>query len=167
MVRKTSVNWKLSTITPASLEKAPALTMFMPQAARAPATSAKRRRAVAGDDGEVEELAMGAQVELNRVLVEIGGHLEVIADLLGEAGLQVALRKALKELLERVVLRGRDHGADAVEQRGIDGGVVADLVDGAVHEVGGGHVELPEILGLPRGERVGVDGLDVGDRSSA
>ena len=28
---------------------------------------------------------------------------------------------------------------------------------------GGGHVELPEVLGLPRGERVGVDGLDVGE----
>ena len=33
--------------------------------------------------------------------------LEVIANLLGEAGLQVALRKAFKELLERVVLRWR------------------------------------------------------------
>ena len=72
----------------------------MPQAASAPATSAKRRRAVAGDDGQVEELAVGAQIELDGILVEIGGHLEVIADLLGQAGLQVALRQALEELLQ-------------------------------------------------------------------
>ncbi len=68
----------------------------------------KEAGAVAGDDGEVEELAVGAQVELDGVLVEVERHLEVIADLLGEAGLQVALRKAFKELLERVVLRGRE-----------------------------------------------------------
>jgi len=41
--RKTSEKWKLSTMTPTSFEKAPALTMFIPQAARAPATSANRR----------------------------------------------------------------------------------------------------------------------------
>ena len=40
---------------------------------------------------------------------------------------------------------------------------VADLVHAAVHEVGGGHVELPEVLGLPRREGLGVDGLDVGE----
>ena len=67
----------------------------------------KEAAAVAGDDGEVEELADGAQVELNGILVEVGGQLEVIADLLGQAGLQVALRQAFKELLQRVVLRWR------------------------------------------------------------
>ena len=118
--------------------------------------------AVAGDDGEVEELAVGTKIELNGILVEVGGELEVIADVLGQAGLQIALGQAFKELLELVVLAGGDHGADAIEQRGIDGGVIADLVDAAVHEVGGGHVELPEVLGLPRGERLGIDGLDVG-----
>ena len=55
----------------------------------------------------------------------------------------------------------RHHGADAIEQRRIDRGVVANFVDAAVHEVGGGHVELPEILGLPRSKRFGIDGLDV------
>ncbi len=89
----------------------------------------------------------------------------MVADVLGEAGLQVALRQAFEEVLEGVVLRGGDHGAEAIEERGIDGGVVADLVDGAVHEVGGGHVELPEIFGLPRSEGLGIDGLDVPRRS--
>ena len=106
---------------------------------------------------------MGAQGELDGVLVEAGGHLEVVADLLREAGLQIALRQAFEEELEGLVLRGGNHGAQAVEQRGIDGGVVTDLVDRAVHEVGGGHVELPEILGLPGGESVGIDGLDIGE----
>ena len=59
----------------------------------------------------------------------------MIANLLGQAGLQVALRQAFKKLLQRVVLRRGNHGADAVEQRGIDGGVIARLVDRAVHEV--------------------------------
>ena len=68
----------------------------------------KQARAVAGDYGQVEELAVGAQVELDGILVEIERHLEVVADLLGEAGLQVALRQAFKELLQRVVLRWRE-----------------------------------------------------------
>ena len=123
----------------------------------------KEAGAVAGDDGEVEELAVGAQIELDGILVEVEGHLEVIANLLGQAGLQVALRKAFEELPQRVVLGGGNHGADAVEQGGIDGGVVADLVHGAVHEVGRGHVELPQVLGLPRRQGVGIDGLDVGE----
>ena len=106
---------------------------------------------------------MGAQVELDRVLVEVGGELEVIADVLGEAGLQVALRQAFEELSRaRRIAPDGNHGADAVEQGGIDGGVIADLVHAAVHEVGRGHVELPEVLGFPRGERLGIDGLDVG-----
>ena len=83
----------------------------------------KEAGAVAGDHGEVEELAVGAQVELDGVVVEVEGHLEVIADLLGEAGLQVALRQAFEELAQGVVLGGRHHGAEAVEQGGVDGGV--------------------------------------------
>jgi len=118
--------------------------------------------AVADDDGEVEELAVGTQVELDGIFVEVVGEEEVVADVLGEAGLEVALREAFKELFERGVLGRGDHGADAVEEGGVDGGVVADLIDGAVHEVGGGHVELPEIFGLPGSERLGIDGLDVG-----
>ena len=61
------------------------------------------------------------------------------------------------------MLSGRHHGADAVEQGGVDGGVVADFIHGAVHEVGGGHVELPEILGLPWCQSLGIDSLDVGE----
>ena len=68
----------------------------------------KEARAVAGDHGEVEELAVGAQIELDVVFVEIERHLEVIANLLGQAGLQVALRQAFEKLLERVVLRRRE-----------------------------------------------------------
>ena len=68
----------------------------------------KEAAAIAGDHGEVEELALGAQVELDGILVEVGGELEVIADLLGQAGLQVALRQTFKELPERVVLRRRE-----------------------------------------------------------
>ncbi len=63
--------------------------------------------AVARDDGEVEELAGGAQIELNGVLVEVGGQLEVVADLLGQAGLQIALRQAFEELAQRIVLARR------------------------------------------------------------
>ncbi len=128
MVRKTSVNWKLSTMTPASLEKAPALTMFMPQAASAPATSAKRRVRSRVMTVRSKSWRCGPQVELHGILVEVGGELEVVADLLGQAGLQIALRQAFEELPERVVLAGGNHGAEAVEQRGIDGGVIADLV---------------------------------------
>ena len=123
----------------------------------------KEAGAVAGNDGQVEELAVGAQVELDGVLVEVEGHLEVIADLLGKAGLQVALGQAFKELPQGVVLGGGNHGAEAVEQGGVNGGAVADLVDRAVHEVGGGHVELPEVFGLPGSEGFRVDGLDVGE----
>jgi len=39
--------------------------------------------AVAGDDGEIEELAVGAQVELDEIDAEVCGQLEVVADLLG------------------------------------------------------------------------------------
>ena len=95
----------------------------------------KEPGAIAGDDGEVVELAAGAQIELHVVLVEVERHLEVIANLLGQAGLQIALRKAFEKLLERIVLRGGNHGADAVEEGGIDGGVIARLVDRAIHEV--------------------------------
>ena len=48
---------------------------------------------------------MGAKVELDGVLVEVGGELEMIADVLGEAGLQIALRQAFEEMLEVVILR--------------------------------------------------------------
>ena len=40
-VRKVSVNWKVSTMSPPWLEKASAFTIFMPQAESAPAMSAK------------------------------------------------------------------------------------------------------------------------------
>ena len=36
--------------------------------------------AIAGDDGEIEELAVRAQVELDGILVEFDGELEVIAN---------------------------------------------------------------------------------------
>ena len=49
---------------------------------------------------------MGAKIKLDRVFVEVGGELEMVADLLGQAGLQVSLRKAFEELPERVVLAG-------------------------------------------------------------
>jgi len=95
-----------------------------------PALRPRRRRGVrvAGDDGEIEELAVGAQVELDEIDAEVCGQLEVVADLLGEAGLQIALRKAFKELPEGVVLGGRNHGAEAIEERGVEFGVVADFV---------------------------------------
>ncbi len=63
--------------------------------------------AVADDDGEVEELAVGAEIELDGVFIEIEGELEVVADVLGQAGLQVALGEALEEALEGVVLARR------------------------------------------------------------
>jgi len=103
---------------------------------------------------------MGAEVELDGVIVELGGHLEVIANLLGEAGLEVALGQALKEMAE-----WRHAGRQGTMERrrlsrvGIDGGMVANLVDRAVHEVGGGHVKLPEVLGLPGSEGIGVTAL--------
>ena len=170
-------------MTPESVEKAPALNIVKAGAfafagvvgegaglddVHAPGGEGsghvgKEAGAIAGDDGEVEELAVRAEVELDGVLGEVESHLEVMADLLGEAGLQIALGQAFKESPEGLDLGGRDHGADAVEQSGVDGGVVADLVHTAVHEVGGGHVELPEVLGLPGSEGVRVDGLDVGE----
>ena len=137
--------------------------MFMPQAASAPATSANRRVRSRVITVRSKSWRLGRRSSCTGSLSRLSGHLEVIANLLGQAGLQVALRQAFKELLQRIVLRGGNHGADAIEQRGIDGGVIADLVHRAVHEVGGGHVELPEVLGLPRRQRVGVDGLDVGE----
>src|SRR5580698_4665451 len=39
--------------------------------------------AVAGNYGQVEELPVGAQVELDGVVGKVEGHLEMIADLLG------------------------------------------------------------------------------------
>ena len=95
-------------MTPASLEKAPARDDVHAPGGQRAGHVGKQARAVAGDDGEVEELAVGAQVELDGVLVEVERHLEVIANLLGQAGLQIALRKAFEELLERVVLRWRE-----------------------------------------------------------
>jgi len=38
------------------------------------------------------------------------------------------VRKAFKELPEGVVLGGRNHGAEAIEERGVEFGVVADFV---------------------------------------
>src|SRR3984885_15831370 len=88
----------------------------------------KQAGTVAGDYREIEELAIGAQIELDGISFEIEGHLEVMTNLLGEAGLQVALGKAFEELAEGLILRGLNHGADAIQQRGVDGCVVADLV---------------------------------------
>ena len=76
----------------------------------------KQPAAVARDHGEIEELAVGAKIELDGVLVEIGGELKVVADVLGEAGLQVALRKAFEELSQVIVLRRRHHGSNAIQQ---------------------------------------------------
>ncbi len=128
--------------------------------------------AVAGDDGEFDELAVGAELELDGVLIEFGGKQKVVADLLRQAGLQVALGQSLQEfadggLLDFVLVGvaglavGGDHAADAVEQGGVKGDAVADFVDAAVHEVGGGHVELPEVFRFPGSEGVGVDGFDI------
>src|SRR5208337_1310959 len=104
----------------------------------------KQARAVAGNHGQVEELPVGPQVQLHRVLIEIQGHLEVVANLLGQAGLQIALRQSFQELLQRVVLPWLNHRTDAIKQRGIDRGVVARFVHRAIHEVRCGHVELPQ-----------------------
>ena len=121
----------------------------------------KEAGAVAGDDGEIEELAVGVEVELDGILLEIECHLEVMADLLREAGLQIALGKAFEELSQGFVLRSGHHGAETVEEGWVNGGAVTDFVDGAVHEVGGGHIKLPDVFRFPRGERIGVDGFDV------
>jgi hypothetical protein len=75
--------------------------------------------------------------------------------------LRIALREPFKKLTQGLVLGRGNHGAEAVEQRGIDGRVVSNFVHGAVHEVGRGHVELPEVLGLPWRQGVRVDGLDI------
>src|SRR6185312_1792067 len=74
----------------------------------------KEAFAVAGDDGEVEEMARGAQVQLHRIAIKVLCHLEMAAYLLRKAGLQVALRKAFEELLQVVILRRGHHGTDAV-----------------------------------------------------
>jgi len=42
----------------------------------------------------------------------------VVADVLGETGLQVALRQAFQELLKLVVLRGEYHGAERLSSVG-------------------------------------------------
>ncbi len=68
MVRKVSVNWKASTTTPSSLEKAPALTMFMPQAAERAGDVGEEAGAVADDNGELEELAVEGGVRAGRGL---------------------------------------------------------------------------------------------------
>ena len=113
------------------------------------------------DDGEIEELAVRSKVELDRVFIEIGGELKVVADVLGQAGLEVALRETFEKLFERVVLARRHHGADAIKQGRIDSSVIANFVYAAIHEVRGRHIELPQIFGLPRGKRFWIDGLDV------
>ena len=64
--------------------------------------------------------------------------------------------------MELAILAGGDHGADAVEEVGIETDVIADLVDGAIHEIGGGDIKLPEVFCFPGSEGVGADGLDVG-----
>jgi hypothetical protein len=71
--------------------------------------------AVAGDDGELDELAVGAEFELNGVQVELGGQQKVVADLLGEAGLQVALRQAFEEFADGFFLLGYQVFLFAVE----------------------------------------------------
>src|SRR5450631_238982 len=71
--------------------------------------------AIARDDCEIEELAVGAKVELDLVLFEAEGHVEMVADLFGETGLQIALRQAFKKLSQRLVLCGGNHGAEPVQ----------------------------------------------------
>ena len=51
------------------------------------------------------------------------------ADLFGQAGLQITLRKALEELAQPIILADWNHGADAVQKRRIDGCVVAGFTD--------------------------------------
>ena len=85
----------------------------------------------------------------------------MVADLLGQTGLQIAAGQAFEEVLELIVLGGGNHGVDAQEQTGVEAGMIANLVNGAVHEVGGGDVKLPEVFGLPGSKGFGVDGLDV------
>ncbi len=51
---------------------------------------------------------MGSKIKLDGILVEVGGQLEMIADVLGKARLQVALRQAFEKLFERVVLARRE-----------------------------------------------------------
>src|SRR5690348_75137 len=99
---------------------------------------------------------MRPKVKLYGILVESQRELEVIADMFWQPRLQIALRKALEELPQRVVLTCRNHRSNAVQQRWINGRVVADFIDAAIHEVGGRHVKLPQVFGFPRCEGFGV-----------
>jgi hypothetical protein len=55
-----------------------------------------------------------------------------------------------------------DEGEDAIEKAGVGVDVIANFVDAAIEEVRRRNIKLPEIVGLPRSERIGVYGLDVG-----
>ncbi len=89
-----------------------------------------------------------------RIFGEVDRHFEVVANLVGQAGLEIALRESFEEGFELCDVVGNE-GGDAVEDGRVVLDVVADLIDAAVEEVGSADVELPEVFGLPRGERVG------------
>ena len=71
MVRKTSVNWKLST-TDAGIvgERAGLDDVHAPGGERAGHVG-EEPGAVARDDGEIEELAVGSKIELDRIFIEV------------------------------------------------------------------------------------------------
>ena len=88
------------------------------------------------------------------------GHSEVIANLLGQAALQIALRQAFEERSKFFFAVGHE-GEDAIQEAGVRIGMIADFVDAAIEKVRRGDIKLPESVGLPRGERVGVHSLDI------
>src|SRR6185312_16941373 len=53
-----------------------------------------------GDEGDFVELTLGAEGELDGVFGEALGHLEMLANLFGQAGLEVSLREPFEESVE-------------------------------------------------------------------
>ena len=139
---------------PAALEKASALTMFMPQAERTPATSAKSMGRSAVMSVISCSCRDGAEGELDGLGYEVERHAEVVANLFGQAGLQVALRQSFEEGLEFLAAVRRE-GDDAIQKAGIGFDVIALFIDAAVEEVGSGDIKLPEVFCFPGRERVG------------
>ena len=97
---------------------------------------------------------------MHRIFRQLSGHVNVLQHFFRTIGSQIALRQTFekrRDFLRRLRSKCLQPG-DAVVVLGL--GMDA-LVGGAAHAIGSRNIELPNVLSLPRGKRLGIYRLDV------